>query len=334
MAALLLAAGCSDPADPTGTPDPAPDDAAWATSTEPVEAGGLIWASGSVVHLSDGTIVDVGGPITTYVVAGDGVYFTPAGSDDEGTEHSNMTTGHLSFADTEGKVTDTGLTVYVESLGSSPDGRYLGVIDATSGEEDDFSGTPQATAVIVDLSTGERVVDTTEGMGDPGEDDLAHDYPEIYLSIRFPDTASAFVEGLGDDHLYSLHTGEGEVVDAVDSGVRSPGDLTNADSTWAIDDRGDVEVLLSADGERVRPRTGTPRWDLGRWLDAETVLGVALSGPETGEVVGPDDTATLITCRVPDGTCEDVAGTTGKLIRFPSEDSLTGPIDLRGGKTP
>ncbi len=146
-ALLLMATACSstdEGGNPKGGTDGS-DEAAWTTSTDPVEAGGLIWASGSVVHLSDGTTIDVGGPLTTYVVAGDGVYFTPADSEDDA-DHGNMTTGPLHFADRDGEVTDTGVTVYVESIGSSPDGRYLGMIDATSGPRDDFSDYPLATA--------------------------------------------------------------------------------------------------------------------------------------------------------------------------------------------
>ena len=186
-AALLLTAGCSDSSGKESAP---PDDAAaWSTSTDPVEAGGLIWATDGVVHLADDTLVDVGGPITTYVVAGDGVYFTPAETHDDGTEHGPLTSGPLHFADRDGTVTDTGITVYVESLDSSPDGRYLGLVDATSGPEDRFSDQPQATAVVIDLTSGDRVVDTTEGMGDPDEDDLAHDYSEMSISrTHFPDS--------------------------------------------------------------------------------------------------------------------------------------------------
>ncbi len=333
-AALLLTAGCSDSSGgtaPEGGADP--DEAAWATSTDPVETGGLVWASGSVVHLSDGSTIDVGGPLTTYVVAGDGVYFTPAESDEDGTEHGNTSTGPLRFAGRDGEVVDTGLTVYVESIDGSPDGRYLGLVDATSGEEDDF-GTPVATAVVIDLTSGERVVDTTDGMGDPDADDLSHDYAEIYLRTRFLDDASVFVEGLGEDRVHSLPGGESEVVDPIDVRLPSQLDRTSPDGSWAIDDRGGVDVLLSADGERVRPRTGTPRWDLGWWFDDETVVGVALSGPGRGRSIGPEDTATLITCRVPDGACDDVEGTTGQLVRFPSEDSFVGPLDLRGSEAP
>lgn len=321
-AAVLLAAGCSDPSTGGGPTDRGTDadDAVW-TSTDPVETSGLIWASDDVVHLSDGTTIDVGGPMTTYVVAGDGVWFTPADSEESGTEHSTTTTGPLHFAGRDGEVSDTGLTVYVESLGGSPDGRYLGLVDATSGEEDAFSGTPQATAVVVDLSSGERVVDTTDGMGDPDEDDLAHDYPEVSLSVRFPEADAAFVQGLGEDRLYALPAGDGEVVDPIDSPLHDPLDRTNQDGTWTIDDRGKVDVLVSAEGKRVRPRTGTASWQLGWWQDAGTVVAAAVDG----------DTATLVTCVVPSGDCTPVDGTSGLLLRFPEGVAPSSGIDLRGG---
>lgn len=325
-AALLLATACSS-SDAGGTGGAGgggdgSEDVAWAPSTDPVPARGLVWAEGSVVHLADGTTVDTGSAMTTYVVAGDGVWFTPADSEDD-VDHGNMTTGPLHFADRDGEVVDTGVTVYVESLGSSPDGRYLGLVDATSGPEDDFSDYPRATAVVVDLTTGERVVDTADGMGDPAEDDLAHDYPETFLSVRFPDATSAYVQGLGD-HLYALPSGDGEEVDAIDSGVRSPLDPTSPDGSWRIDDRGTVDVLLSADGERRRPRTGTPTWELGWWLDDTTVLG--FSAP------GPDAAASVMTCRVPSARCRTVDGTTGVLARFPVDTAPRDDVDLRQGQ--
>lgn len=326
-AALLLAGGCAESSSGGATPDrdgSDRDESAWAMSTDPVEAGGLVWASDGVVHLPDGSTVDVGGPITTYVVAGDGVYFTPAASEEDGAEHSNVTTGPLHFADREGTVTDTGTTVYVASLGSSPDGRYLGLVDATSGPEDRFSGQPQATAVVLDLTTGERVVDTTDGMGDPQEDDLARDYQEVDLGVRFPDAGSAYVEGL-DDLLYALPSGDGKVVDAATAGIRDALDPTSPSGEWAIEDRGLDDRLVSEAGDAVRPTTGAPRWDLRWWLDDTTVVGIAVSGPGRGTDVGPANTAVLVTCQVPDGSCSTVEGTGGKLLGFPA---ALGGLDL------
>ena len=142
--------------------------------------------------------------------------------------------------------------------------------------EDRFSDYPQATAVIVDLSTGERMVDTTDGMGDPDEDDLAHDYPEVYLSDRFLDNDSAFVEGLGDDT--SMHCPAArETVDT---------------STWAsaagrpdqprrrLGDRGpeSSRTLVATPVGRTDSARGAP---MGTALVVrrQTVVGIAICGP-------------------------------------------------------
>lgn len=321
-ALVLLAAGCAG-AGSAGERGPSDGgDVAWTTSTDPVAAGGLVWAADDVVHLSDGSTVDVGQPMTTYVVAGDGVYFTPA-VEGGGTEHGPMTTASLHFADRDGTTTDTGLTVYAESLGGSGDGRYLGLVDAASGEADSFSGMPQAIAVVVDLTTGERVVESTEVMGDPGKDDLAHDYPETYLRVRFPDADTAYVEGLGE-MLHSLPDGSGREVEPFGSPVHDPDDDTNQSDSWMIDRRGDLDVLLSVDGERVRPRTGTERWHLGWWFDDRTVVGVA--APTRGS-------PTLVTCRVPGGACTPVEGTTGRVLQFPVGSASSDGVDLTGGRS-
>jgi len=310
-AVALLTAGCNGSPDRTDRQDPSPaaDDPTWSASTDPVTADGLVWASDGVVHLSDGSTVEVGEEMATYVVAGDGVYFTPGGD----TDHGSTTTGPLQFADRDGTVTDTGLTVYVESIGSSSDGRYLGLVDATSGPEDDFSGQPRATAIVVDLTSGDRVVETGDGMGDPEQDDLAHDYPEVNLGVQFPDTASAHVEGLGD-FLFSLPDGAGA---PTESGVRSPTDPVSPDQQWTIQDRGFDDRVVAQGGDPVQIRTGTPRRDLRWWLDDSTVVGIAIDGPGDGTDLGPGNVSTLITCRVPDGTCRRVDGTTGAQLRFP-----------------
>lgn len=310
--AAALTAGCNGSTDGVDREDPAPEDDApvWSVSTDPVATDGLVWSNDDVVHLPDGTTVDVGEPTTTYVVAGDGVYFTPAG-DDAG--HSSTTTGPLHFADRDGEVTDTGITVYVESIGSSRDGRYLGFVDATSGPEDRFSGQPRGTAVVVDLTSGDRVVETADGMGDPDEDDLAHDYPEVYLGVRFPDSGEAVVEGLGN-FLYTLPSGEGE---PTETGPRSPTDPVSPGEEWTIEDRGFDDRIVARDGTEAPVRTGTPRRDLRCWLDASTVVGIAIAGPGSGKDLGADNTSTLVTCTVPGGTCEEVPGTAGARIRFP-----------------
>ena len=82
-----------------------------------------------------------------------------------------------------------------------------------------------------------------------------------------------------------------------------PWTRTAPDGAWSIQDRGLDDRIVSQDGEPVRFRAGTPRRDLRWWLDDSTVVGIAVSGPGAGQDLGPDNSATLVTCQVPDGTC-------------------------------
>ena len=127
------------------------DDAAWRTSTAPVETAGLSWAVGATVHLSDGTTVDAGGPIREFVVAGDGVFFVPAA---EG-EDEALFEEPLWFVSPDGEPEDTGLEVTRDHFATSPDGRYLTVLDADTDEG-------SAVMRIFDLDTGECLTGNCE----------------------------------------------------------------------------------------------------------------------------------------------------------------------------
>ena len=120
LALIGLLVACSTDA-PKG-PD-APHN--WVTSTDPVSTQGLAWASGSTVRLGDGSTIDTGAEIVSFVVAGDGVYFVGSdGSDDTADSPSWGDLGELRYADRDGRVVDTGLTVdAAASLRASPDGR-------------------------------------------------------------------------------------------------------------------------------------------------------------------------------------------------------------------
>ncbi|WP_158296570.1 hypothetical protein, partial [Nocardioides albidus] len=61
---VLLLGGCGD-------------DRAWQPGPEGVETAGVVWASGSTVHLGGGRTIDVGRAFEEYVVARDGVYAVP-----------------------------------------------------------------------------------------------------------------------------------------------------------------------------------------------------------------------------------------------------------------
>lgn len=187
MAALLatLLAACDDT-----------DAAAWRTSRDPVSTDGLAWVAGSTAHLPDGTMIDLGERARAFAVAGDGVFFVPTDSAD------------VLFVAPGAPVVDTGLAVAAFEIAASPDGRYLATLDTTSGDEDRF-GTPQATVLAFDLETGEQIVDSTLGMGDPETDDFAAGYSESEIGIRAITETHLYVQGDAASR-FDLATGDGE----------------------------------------------------------------------------------------------------------------------------
>ncbi len=322
-AALGLLAGC-------GPDDVGGDGPEWPASSDPVDTTGLIWATGSTVHLSDGTTIDTGRTLGPYVVAGDGVFFTTDAEATGTPAESGPTPSPLYFADRAGAVTDTGVDAY--TLSASPDGRYLGLLDLTSGEQDEF-GTRQAETVVVDLRTGEEVVRSTAGMGDPDADDLASLYSEAVLGVSRVTDDSAYVEAVGATYAFDLATGEGEPApDDLDLSYPPFDDRTSPDGAWRIlDDESWQDQLVSADGERATPDSGTARRDLVWWVDDLTVAGFAISGPGTGSQLAADDRGTLMTCVVPSGACEVVEETAGTTVRFPTGTTDYATVTLPGG---
>jgi hypothetical protein len=285
------------------------DDAGWRTASAPVDPGGLVWAAGSTVHLSDGTSIDVGGPVRAYVVAGDGVFFVPAESaDDVGS--AQFTEAGLMFSAPGEEPTDTGFTVAGAGLAASPDGESLAVLDA------DFD-TGEASMLLFDLVAGEKVT-SDDGMDTSDIDDPVDHLLEMeveILGISDDEVEARVVDG---DYAYDLTTGAGRPLgdEAAAGEPRDP--LVSPDGRARIVQRealGDVVVL--GQGDELVPRAGTARWTLSRWVDEDTVLGVAIDGPGRGQEIGPEDTLTLITCAVPSGACREVPGTTGERVVLP-----------------
>lgn len=327
----VVAAGCGDASHDEPAPGPEPA-APWRTSSDPVETSGLIWAGGSIVHLSEGTTIDLGDPVKTYVVAGDGIYFFPAESEDE-IASVGLEERELLFADADGSVTGTGLILVASSLTASPDGRYLAGLDMTIGDQDRY-GTRLATARVFDLETGEEVLRTSEGMGDTGEDDLSVLYENVRLAVTLTDD-TAYVEAARDVIAYDLATGEGEVLPEDEDPPTVPEGPEAADSPdgeWTISDSRDLrDSVTSTDGETVTPRPGTDRWILDFWVDDRTVVGVAVSGPGRGPKVDPRDTTTLMTCTVPSGECDVLAASTGQLVVYPRTLAPDAGVYLQSG---
>ena len=306
-----------------GSDDPAGSPASWPTTSTPVATDGLIWASGSTVHLPDGSTIDTGDLAGAYVVAGAGVWFASAEPD----ELENNELPELRVATADG-VEDLGVHPGIGSLTTSADGRWLAFIDRLE------EGAGSAEAVVVDLTTGEEVVRSSEGLlpkETEGADwtDLYEDAPVGMLGVV---DGTAYVQGLNTLVTHDLATGEATSADLDWEAIRASdwwrslhrtAPLPNPDGAWQIPAQkfGATPVLESADGERVTTTlpdvtgplgspdvTGPPleEWRLRGWIDETKALGITPSRDGSGvDWLTP----VLLTCVVPSGECAVVEGT-------------------------
>lgn len=306
LVASALLAGCGDDDAPGGrAPDgrALDDGAAWRTSTAPLPREGLTWALGSTVHLPDGRTVDTRWPVEEYAVAGDGVFFLPDG--DAAGDEVRLEDGavELHFAAPGEEPVGTGLPARSEHFTVSPDGSRLAVLDV---DEDDAS----AAMRLFDLSTGE-VTTSTDGTDPSGLDDPEWLLDEMEVRITGADDDEVHARVIRGTYVYDWETGEGR---PAEDGEDAPGEfadpLVSPDASWRIRTRRERDDLVARTGERLALDVGTERWTLFGWRDARTAVGYAISGPGRGYEVGPEDRKTLMTCTVPDGSCELVPGTT------------------------
>ncbi|MCF6377855.1 hypothetical protein L2K70_09580 [Nocardioides KLBMP 9356] len=284
LLALLALTGCGS--DGTGDLD---DSAAWRTSTDPLDPTGLVWASGQTVHLQDGTTVDVGADIAQFAVAGDGIFFFEATGDDRG---DDLRDAPLLYGEDGSDPVDTGLDVDGDMVAASPDGTHLAAIVVN----DDDTG---ATVTIFDLTSGE-VVRSSDGMR-PGSDP-EDEFLEAELSVLGIDDDDLYGRSLDGDFAWSLSTGEGREADP--SALLDP--LASPNGAWTIETKrdGTVRTVASPGGERVRLQLPEGwRSYLSAWADGSTAVGVSVKGGASPEL-DPGDTVRLLTCQVPDGTCE------------------------------
>ena len=165
---------------------------------------------------------------------------------------------------------------------------------------------------------------------EPASSDPVDEHLEAEVEILGIDDDEVYARTLEGDVAYDLATGAGREVgddEEIPGSVTDP--LASPDGEWRIEQPiGLRDVLVPAAGDDLLPQAGTSRWTLSNWLDATTVLGVAIDGPDRGEAIGPDDTLTLMTCAVPSGACALVDGTTGELVVLPLGMPSTS-IDLR-----
>ncbi|GAB3086680.1 hypothetical protein GCM10027215_34120 [Nocardioides zeae] len=298
----LVLAGC-DGDGPANAPDPAVE-VSWPASEAPLAEAGLVWWADGELHLGDGTTVPVGASDRApgdLVVGGDRVWVRgwapPADLPDSGDDDL----GHpddLHLVDASGDVED--LDVRVDSLAASSDGRYVALIDLSSGEEDRY-GTPQAATVVVDTRTGEEVVRSTDGMGDRATDDLAALYPDVELEVR------GFADG-----VFWVDTAEGtRTVDPTDGRIAAvdPEDEPE-DAPWQ-------EVIAPAPAG-VDPARWLP---LQRLVDG-TVVAVVADGSGVGGA------GVLATCAPAASRCASVPESAGRVVRLPAGSAWDTVVDL------
>ena len=147
-----VATGCDDGSPGGSAPEPSPSAASWSASADPLDTGGLVWASGPTVHLGDGTTVELGAVPDSYVVAGDGVYFTT--DDVVGGDAAAIGARPLYAADRDGGSRE--VAAGVATPRASPDGRYLVFLDVLSSPTQDRFGTTQVETCLLYTSPSPR----------------------------------------------------------------------------------------------------------------------------------------------------------------------------------
>lgn len=317
MGGLLLALALTGCGDDTG--------ADWPSGGPSIDPRGLVWATGSTVHLGDGSTIDTGFPIDAYVVAPTGVYAVaePPADDDSG----------VRFAELQRVTPDgtepTGAHPEPTTLTVSPDGTHLAFIDR-SGKADGF-GTPLAEAVVVDLASGKEILRSADGMGDTDSDDLTDLYEELPPEILGISATRAYVITTDDVRSVDLDSGDVEVVGEDTGDVNEEPwydalqrDLIadNPNGQWSIRPQQGaapqlvgtadtvVETRLSAADVGISGLDPQPKglsWTLDSWLDDTTAVGTA----RVSSSLDGSETQVLITCTVPDGGCRAVPGTEG-----------------------
>lgn len=178
LATIVALAGCTaDEGDrePSGLP----------TDKGPLPTGTVTWATGETIHVG-GRTVTVGQRVEAMVGARGRIYYLVGRS--------------KTLWVTDGvKSRRTGYET--DELRASPGGRYLGFFDHSQ-------GSPWST-VVVDLSSGEVMVDDDAGMGDP-DDDLADLYEDAEPHVLGFEGDEFYVRAASGNDVLSWDAGTGE----------------------------------------------------------------------------------------------------------------------------
>lgn len=281
----------------------------WPAVADPQGATMVSWSQGSVIYRADGSKVDVGRPVEAYVAAGGGYL---AVVDSEGSEEPP---GNLYHASLAGEVEPVGAFVHAQSFNASPDGRFFAYLDSTLGERDEHDVAVKQ-MVVVDLRAGKELVRSSEGMGDPEEDDLGADYENHPVGFAGITDQIAYFYNIHQSLGYALPSGKKVGVPEEGKPWEQPETVPewNPAHTWRLlttgRHKGKNARIESADGRQLTPRIDAEHWNIVDWVDDDTWVGRAVRGPGT---IGDHATASrrtwsLFTCDVPDLGCRTLPG--------------------------
>lgn len=306
--AILLMTGCDRAAD---EPDGGDGDAVpWpATGTAAARDDGLVWASAGRIHLGDGSVIDVGGSVDGYVVAGDGIVAMGVGAESETHPGYVYDGAEATYVGADGSSFPLGFEAI--NLAASADGRYLAAVDASSGLRID-EDLHVLEVVVVDLTDGTEVVRTSDGLGDPGRDDLGALYPELSFQLGFDPEAGELLYASGFDELLEIDvsTGDVELVgpdEAVAQGERHG----LRQSRWGVGDR----RWRREPGSDVARRHGGAA-SAGGALESGRV-GLGLYGRRVLHVHGGPSETVLMSCVVPEGVCTSYEDSANQEVTLP-----------------
>ena len=320
LATTVALAGC-------GSPDGDRGKSGLPTDEGPLPTGSVTWATGDTIHVGDRTI-GLGKTVHAMVGVRGRIYYLVG--------HSET----LWVTDGE-KSRRTGYETH--ELRGSRDGRYLGFFDQSQGE-------PWST-VVVDLSSGEVVVDDDAGMGDP-DDDLVDLYEDAEPHILGFEGDEFFVQTASGNEVLSwdagtgartnrgseffFHTpdpGGGRLLPALvehgrlvvpdDPYMSTQWGHQSPDGALTLQPIGNgVAVFAVESGEELSVDLKGRTFLLGGWTDPGTAYGIAFDGSPFGRPVR------LVSCRLTleEQRCQvlrTVRSTGHQLVLFPTGSAAT-----------
>jgi hypothetical protein len=272
--------------------------------------GALVWAERSTIHVGDQTY-DVGPRIVT------SMDWTPYGLYLELT--NDPVEGPFEDVFFDGETMTAEPDVYAGPI-TSPDGELAAWIDRSG---PDRPAGRVAQVVVVDTATGDRIFESSEGMGGEEGDDLGDRYEELppaVVDLTEDRLVWRNAEGSGSSVTTDLTTGQ-STVSTKNPGLRP----TSGFEFWSPD--GEYRVDASNTGRlRVHPRQPDfgHRWQTqGGWLADHTMLALGQDRYQFSyDPTKPDTTpGYLLSCDLDARTCQQLGKVAGaRDVVFPGID--------------